>query len=526
VSHLHHKKNLVREPEKKGRQKRNQTDLFFDSIVGRHSTGNGEFNEYVIYNRKQCCPLYLVSYQKQMNSPSMSILQERPQPSASSGYEDAYQKARTTLPPFAWTNGTPNRTPNWPLFAKNVFDLMKDGVDLGLGLGSAASIFAPPRSLLPETPFLDDTDTDTAMKLSAILGLGIEGYMDDVTNVRLLRRFRYNLEDTIDYILQVTSEKGSADRAIDDAIASFAAAGASASASGPGSSSTATSTSVRDQVTEDNISSIISKTGAMGGFPHPQLQQAKSKSRDRDNNRPEQAFCLKKVKLEPNDRDQDGRNSPVSDFSSPSQSPKEEKNDDCPICCMDYPSGDNYWKILLCTHKLCIPCHERLESKGVTMSGVEHTFLKCPFCQSCSGQEIGSCPNGVMNVTHGYYDCAGYEGYGSLCINYDIQRTSTSKYSLNRTAYLPNSPKGNNVLTLLQTAFDRRLIFSIGTSMTTGRTDTLVWNIHHKTQLQGGAQAHGYPDPTYLDRVLDELKQYGLELKNDQVVPAIAINKT
>ena len=56
-----------------------------------------------------------------------------------------------------------------------------------------------------------------------------------------------------------------------------------------------------------------------------------------------------------------------------------------------------------------------------------------------------------------------------------------------RTAYLPNTPEGQEILKLLKKAFDARLTFTIfGTSHTTGHTDTVVWNdIHHKTATHG-----------------------------------------
>jgi hypothetical protein len=35
-----------------------------------------------------------------------------------------------------------------------------------------------------------------------------------------------------------------------------------------------------------------------------------------------------------------------------------------------------------------------------------------------------------------------------------------------------------------------------------------VWNgIHHKTSLTGGSTNYGYPDPSYFQRVIEELKQ-------------------
>ena len=65
------------------------------------------------------------------------------------------------------------------------------------------------------------------------------------------------------------------------------------------------------------------------------------------------------------------------------------------------------------------------------------------------------------------------------------------------------------MLRLLQIAFDRRVLFRVGTSITTGVSNTVVWNgIHHKTQVHGGA--FGYPDSTYLTRVCLELAAWGI----------------
>ena len=58
--------------------------------------------------------------------------------------------------------------------------------------------------------------------------------------------------------------------------------------------------------------------------------------------------------------------------------------------------------------------------------------------------------------------------------------------SSTRVAYLPNNAEGTEVLKLLQLAFKRRLIFTIGDSVTTGRKNVPVWNgIHHKTVSSG-----------------------------------------
>lgn len=72
-------------------------------------------------------------------------------------------------------------------------------------------------------------------------------------------------------------------------------------------------------------------------------------------------------------------------------------------------------------------------------------------------------------------------------------------------------PSPGQVLELLKVAWKRRLIFTVGTSNTTGETDTVVWNeIHHKTEMDRNLTGHGYPDPNYLQNVLAELAAQGV----------------
>ncbi|XP_014685043.2 E3 ubiquitin-protein ligase DTX3L isoform X2 [Equus asinus] len=83
---------------------------------------------------------------------------------------------------------------------------------------------------------------------------------------------------------------------------------------------------------------------------------------------------------------------------------------------------------------------------------------------------------------------------------------------IHRTAYLPNNKEGNEVLRLLRRAFDQKLIFTVGDSRVTGALDVITWNdIHHKTSQYGGPDNYGYPDPDYLKRVKQELKDKGIE---------------
>ena len=58
-----------------------------------------------------------------------------------------------------------------------------------------------------------------------------------------------------------------------------------------------------------------------------------------------------------------------------------------------------------------------------------------------------------------------------------------------RTAYLPDNREGREVLQLLRKAFDARLVFTVGTSVSTGRPNQVTWNdIHHKTNMYGGPE--------------------------------------
>ena len=118
---------------------------------------------------------------------------------------------------------------------------------------------------------------------------------------------------------------------------------------------------------------------------------------------------------------------------------------------------------------------------------------------------IGDQPDGKMtcNVDKNL-KCHGFDS-GTIVINYSMsggKRNGKNFLGTTRTAYLPDIPEGREVLNLLKEAFDRRLIFTVGRSVTTGLDNQVVWNgIHHKTSLSGGSANFGYPDPTYFTRV-------------------------
>ena len=131
-------------------------------------------------------------------------------------------------------------------------------------------------------------------------------------------------------------------------------------------------------------------------------------------------------------------------------------------------------------------------------------------------------PDGVMEWKVCNDKCQGFENFKTIEIQYAFpngtRKGCGTKYSgTRRCAFVPASPEGIVVFKMLVEAFRRKLSFVVGTSLTTGQKNTVVWSgIHHKTSIWGGA--FGYPDPTYFGRVSEELKVRDIDaetVKND-----------
>eukprot|EP01121_Diplochlamys_sp_Union-15-3_P019972 TRINITY_DN7650_c0_g1_i1.p1 TRINITY_DN7650_c0_g1~~TRINITY_DN7650_c0_g1_i1.p1 ORF type:complete len:186 (-),score=27.59 TRINITY_DN7650_c0_g1_i1:37-594(-) len=152
-------------------------------------------------------------------------------------------------------------------------------------------------------------------------------------------------------------------------------------------------------------------------------------------------------------------------------------------------------------------------------------FLVCPNCGKTYGIRVGSQPDGTINVIRhppGIVPLSGYPStMGTIQINYFFPNGTQKEdhpfpgqpyEGTSRTGYLPDDEEGNEVLRLLQLAWDRKLTFRIGTSLTTGKENQVIWNgVHHKTSTSGGFQSFGYPDDTYFARVKEELSDLGVQ---------------
>jgi deltex len=140
---------------------------------------------------------------------------------------------------------------------------------------------------------------------------------------------------------------------------------------------------------------------------------------------------------------------------------------------------------------------------------------KCPCCRIRIGRPQGKSPSGTMSIRVIKEECPGYFSK-SFEIMYDIPSGIQRIYhenpgqpysSTQRLAYLPNNSEGRALLRRLKYAWQHGLTFSVGRSMSTGKSDSVVWaSIEHRTSLHGGP--FGFPDPLYIGKcnmMLDSL---------------------
>ncbi|KAI4879718.1 hypothetical protein NFI96_013872, partial [Prochilodus magdalenae] len=237
---------------------------------------------------------------------------------------------------------------------------------------------------------------------------------------------------------------------------------------------------------------------------------------------------------------------------------------DCTICmeALAGPSGykgpgvggisraESVGRLSQCGHQYHLQCLVAMYNNGN-----KDGSLQCPTCKTIYGVKTGNQPPGKMEYHVIPHSLPGHPDCKTIRIIYNIppgiqarlyyirqsQKLScvqlqTKHYmSRNRVliyfkgpehpnpgkpftargfprhCYLPDSEKGRLVLKLLLVAWDRRLIFSVGTSSTTGEADTVIWNeVHHKTEFGSNLTGHGYPDSGHLDNVLEELRVQGI----------------
>ena len=112
--------------------------------------------------------------------------------------------------------------------------------------------------------------------------------------------------------------------------------------------------------------------------------------------------------------------------------------------------------------------------------------------------------------------CVGYDGWGSLRIEYSIGAGS-------RTAYLPDTVDGRKLLWRLQSAFRHGLPYRMEAhsvkdsgrrrpcSLSTDGDDSVIQaSLPHKTSQVPEPRGHGFTDPTYFAKCHQELDALGV----------------
>lgn len=183
--------------------------------------------------------------------------------------------------------------------------------------------------------------------------------------------------------------------------------------------------------------------------------------------------------------------------------------------CLDDCAGDagSFVELTGCGHGFHLSC----------ISKCFEIRAQCPLCLMSYGMRTGNQPPGQMTVTTRPASSLSLEGYpavGTIIIQYEIfsgiqgvehPRPGERFDGTTRFAYLPDNQDGGEVLRLLRVAFERRLLFTVGQSSTTGADNVVTWSsVHHKTRQCGGPSCHGWPDPGYFARVKEELRVLGV----------------
>lgn len=187
--------------------------------------------------------------------------------------------------------------------------------------------------------------------------------------------------------------------------------------------------------------------------------------------------------------------------------------DDCSVCLERFTEGQDCLRLHRCHpghyfHEECIKMALR-------------SNMRCPNCTTLYGVPSGTQPPGRMAITLQPFQLPGEtDSFGTYMIAYQFPSGIQSERHPNpgvpyagtgRRAFIPATPHGRRVLYKFLKAWDARVLFTVGTSVTTNRPNCVIWNgIHHKTSITGGPCQFGFPDPGYLAGVEAELTAVGI----------------
>jgi uncharacterized CHY-type Zn-finger protein len=138
----------------------------------------------------------------------------------------------------------------------------------------------------------------------------------------------------------------------------------------------------------------------------------------------------------------------------------------------------------------------------------------------------GRSPSGKMTIERSAEKCPGFGAdTGCFRITYSLPSGTQLSYhphphtpyaSTKRQCYLPDTVEGIYLLQRLKYAFTHGLIFDVGTSLTTGKTNQIIWStIPHKTSLHHPTSPFSFPDPHYLADCHTKLDMAGVPRSDD-----------
>ena len=134
-----------------------------------------------------------------------------------------------------------------------------------------------------------------------------------------------------------------------------------------------------------------------------------------------------------------------------------DSRQECPICSRMMKNKKTLDK---CKHSFCKNCIEE---------AFQHS-KKCPLCSQVYGDLIGNQPNGIMTFRTKSSHLPGYPECGTITISYVFHNGTqgpnhpnpgTPYTGTRRTAFLPENQEGRKVLTIFQTALERKITCNI-----------------------------------------------------------------
>ncbi|CAN0033525.1 unnamed protein product [Lampetra planeri] len=177
---------------------------------------------------------------------------------------------------------------------------------------------------------------------------------------------------------------------------------------------------------------------------------------------------------------------------------------------------------LNCGHCLCDRC---LGSPPRVPAEARASF--CPMCllgeaaAAAEGAVAGSDLGGSMSSAVLNFPLPGHSKQLTIKITYNIPDGIQGRrdpypgrpyFGGTFEAYLPDSPEGRRVLSLLTNAFQRGLTFAVRATGGTSGQARVTWNgIPHKTAVFSSSCGESYPDSSYLTRVCNALRAKGVE---------------